>query len=114
MLALKSGVLAADAVHDAFVARDYSPARFTQYATFLREGVENMRRLVYAFYDPRFSFRELTNKYPDAVGSVTDCLSGDVNKDFSVLWKQIEEFVPLPSALPVGQPLASAECVQQA
>ena len=67
-----------------------------------------MRRLVYAFYNPKFSFRALTNKYPEAVGSVTDCLSGDVNKDFSVLWRQIEEFVPLPEPLPVGQPLTVA------
>jgi hypothetical protein len=37
---------------------------------------------------------------------VTDCLSGDVNKDFSVLWRQIEEFVPLPEPLPLGAPLA--------
>ncbi len=108
MLALKSGVMAADAVHEAVKKKDFSPAQFTKYATTLREGVENMRRLVYAFYDPKFSFRHLTNKYPDAVGSVTDCLSGDVNKDFSVLWKQIEEFVPLPAALPVGEPLLQA------
>jgi flavin-dependent dehydrogenase len=107
MLALKSGTMAADAVHEAFVAHDFSPARFAKYAAFLREGVENMRRLVYAFYDPKFSFRQLTNKYPDAVGTVTDCLSGDVNKDFSELWKQIEEFVPLPEALPVGEPLVA-------
>ena len=71
----------------------------------MREGVENMRKLVYAFYDPKFSFRKLTNKYPDAAGSVTDCLSGDVNKDFSRLWQQIEEFAPLPEPLPVGGPL---------
>src|SRR5581483_8703322 len=104
MLALKSGVLAADAVHTALVERDFSPARFASYAAFLRAGVENMRRLVYAFYNPKFSFRELTNKYPDATGYVTDCLSGDVNKDFSTLWRQIEEFVPLPEPLPVGEP----------
>jgi hypothetical protein len=54
-----------------------------------------MRKLVYAFYDPKFSFRKLTNKHPDAVGTVTDCLSGDVNKDFSRLWQQIAEFAPL-------------------
>jgi len=51
-----------------------------------------MRKLVYAFYDPKFSFRELTDKYRNAAGAVTDCLSGDVNKDFSQLWQQIEEF----------------------
>jgi flavin-dependent dehydrogenase len=107
MLALKSGVLAADAVHKAIVEQDFSPGQFAAYAATLREGVENMRRLVYAFYDPKFSFRELTNKHPEAVGYVTDCLSGDVNKDFSTLWKQIEEFVPLPDALPLGQPLVS-------
>src|SRR5579863_4333088 len=42
MLALKSGVLAADAVHQAIVERDFSPERFAEYATFLRQGVENM------------------------------------------------------------------------
>jgi flavin-dependent dehydrogenase len=109
MLALKSGVLAADAVHQGLVEGDLSPGRFTEYARMLRTGVENMRKLVYAFYDPKFSFRTLTNKYPDAVGEVTDCLSGDVNKDFSQLWRWIEEFVPLPAALPVGAPLEGVE-----
>jgi flavin-dependent dehydrogenase len=109
MLALKSGVLAGDAVHQAIIEKDFSPDRFAGYARFLRDGVENMRKLVYAFYHPKFSFRQLTNKYPEAAGWVTDCLSGDVNKDFTPLWKQIEEFVPLPDPLPVGQPLANAE-----
>jgi hypothetical protein len=74
----------------------------------VREGVENMRKLVYAFYNPKFSFRHLTNKYPEAAGWVTDCLSGDVNKDFSALWRQIEEFAPLPGPLEAGLPLAAA------
>ena len=66
MLALKSGVLAADAVHQALVERDFSPARFSDYATFLRQGVENMRKLVYAFYNPDFSFKKVIDKYPAA------------------------------------------------
>lgn len=105
MLALKSGVMAGEEVHQAIAERDFSPERFADYGRYMREGVENMRKLVYAFYDPKFSFRKLTNKYPDAVGSVTDCLSGDVNKDFSRLWRQIEEFAPLPESLPLGGPL---------
>jgi hypothetical protein len=72
-----------------------------------------MRKLVYAFYDPKFSFRDLTNKYPAAVGEVTDCLSGDVNKDFSQLWEWVTEFVPLPDALPVGEPLLPSDAVTQ-
>ncbi len=108
MLALKSGVLAADAVHQAIVERDFSPARFAAYATFLRQGVENMRKLVYAFYNPDFSFKKVIDKYPAAAGEITDCLSGDVNKDFSGLWRWISEFVPLPDELPVGQPLSNS------
>jgi len=105
MLALKSGVMAGDAVHEALVAGDFSPARFGDYATKLREGIENMRKLVYAFYNPNFSFRELTDKYPDLAGDITDCLSGDVSKDFSRLWKAVEKFAPVPEPLPYGQPL---------
>ncbi|HZM04743.1 MAG TPA: FAD-dependent oxidoreductase [Candidatus Saccharimonadales bacterium] len=108
MLALKSGTLAAEEIHRAIVEKDFSPARFAEYGRYLRESVENMRKLVYAFYEPKFSFRKLTNKYPDAVGTVTDCLSGDVNKDFSELWRQVEEFVPLPPPLPVGEPLLAS------
>jgi len=107
MLALKSGVMAADAVHEGLVEDDLSPEHFVDYAKTLRAGVENMRKLVYAFYNPKFSFRKLTDKYPEAAGEVTDCLSGDVNKDFSKLWKRISEFVPLPDDLPYGEPLVA-------
>ncbi len=105
MLALKSGVMAADAIDDGLRAGDLSPGRFIEYGRALREGIENMRKLVYAFYDQNFSFRDLTNKYPDCAGDVTDCLSGDVNKDFSKLWSRISEFVKLPPKLDCGQPL---------
>ena len=104
MLALKSGVMAGDAVHEALMASDFSPARFKDYAAMLREGIENMRKLVYAFYDENFSFRTLTDKYPDLAGDVTDCLSGDVNKDFSRLFAAVAEFAEVPDALPYGSP----------
>ena len=107
MLALKSGVLAADAVHEAIDADDFHPERFDAYATTLREGIENMRKLVYAFYNPNFSFRDLTNKHPNLAGDITDCLSGDVNKDFSRLWAAVKEFAPIPSKLPIGMPKVS-------
>lgn len=107
MLALKSGTMAADVVHNGLVKKDLSPEHFGDYAKFLRQGVENMRKLVYAFYDPNFSFAKVIKKYPDAAGLITDCLSGDVNKDFSQLWSWITEFVPLPDELPVGEPLSA-------
>lgn len=114
MLALKSGVMAADAIDEGLTAGDLSPGRFAAYGKALRESIENMRKLVYAFYDQNFSFRDLTDKYPDSAGDVTDCLSGDVNKDFSLLWKRISEFVPLPAELPYGLPLLGDESPQPA
>lgn len=104
MLALKSGTMVADAAHEAIVAGDFSPARFAEYGAALREGIENMRKLVYAFYEKDFTFRDVTNKYPDLIGDITDCLSGDVNKDFSRLFNAVAEFVPVPEPLPYGRP----------
>ncbi|MBI4623433.1 MAG: tryptophan 7-halogenase [Verrucomicrobia bacterium] len=108
MLALKSGHLVGETIHAGLLAGDLSPARFATYCASMRQGVENMRKLVYAFYDPAFSFREVIQRYPDAAGEITDCLSGDVNKDFSQLWRRFREFVPLPDDLPYGEPLDSA------
>jgi flavin-dependent dehydrogenase len=108
MLALKSGVMAADAIHDGLIARDLSPERFAGYAAALRHGIENMRKLVYAFYDPNFSFKKVIDKYPELKDDITDCLSGDVGKDFSRLWNAIREFAPVPDELPVGEPLVKA------
>ena len=107
MLALKSGVLAADAIHAAMLGNDLSPERFADYSNQIREGVENMRKLVYAFYDPNFSFKDVVMKYPEAGAEITDCLSGDLNKDYTPLWNRIREFVKLPEDLPYGVPLAA-------
>jgi flavin-dependent dehydrogenase len=107
MLALKSGVLGGEAVHHALLSGDFGGAQFADYGAQIRRGVENMRKLVYAFYDPNFSFRKVIKRHPDAMGLITDCLSGDVNKDFSQLWSWIREFVPLPEDLPYGEPLVA-------
>ena len=109
MLALKSGTLAGEEVHQGLLEGDLAPARFAAYGRYMREGVENMRKLVYAFYNPDFSFKRVIEKYPEAAGEITDCLSGDVNKDFTPLWTKIREFVPLPDDLPVGDPLVPAD-----
>lgn len=107
MLALKSGVMAADEVHKGLVEGDLSPERFADYGSSMRQGIENMRKLVYAFYNPNFSFKDVVMKHPDAGPEITDCLSGDVNKDFSSLWEKIRPFAELPDELPYGAPLAA-------
>ena len=109
MLALKSGVMAGEIVSEGIRANDFSPARFAEYGRVMREGVENMRKLVYAFYNPNFSFKKVIDKYPELAGDITDCLSGDVNKDFSKLWSAIREFCDIPDDLPYGGPLVSRQ-----
>jgi flavin-dependent dehydrogenase len=108
MLALKSGVLAGEFVHEGLIGGDLSPERFAAYGAQMREGVENMRKLVYAFYNPDFSFKDVVMRHPQAGDMITDCLSGDLNRDYSQLWEWIGEIAPLPDALPYGAPQVEA------
>lgn len=108
MFALKSGVLAGEEIHKGLVEGDLSPARFAEYARVLRVGVENMRKLVYAFYNQDFSFAKLVKVHPECADAVTDCLSGDVDKDYSELWDKIRDLVPLPEEMPLGEPALQA------
>ena len=107
MLALKSGVMAGEEIHKGLLENDLSPERFAGYGSAMRQGIENMRKLVYAFYNPNFSFKDVVMKHPEAGDEITDCLSGDVNKDFSSLWEKIRPFAELPDELPYGAPLAA-------
>ncbi len=108
MLALKSGVLAADTIHEALLAGDASATRFTGYSKAMHESIENMRKLVYAFYDPNVSFKTVTERHPAVADDLTDCLSGDVGKDFTRMFGAFEEFTRLPEPLSLGMPKVSA------
>ena len=109
MFALKSGVLAGDATHAALNDGDFSSRRFESYGRDLRRGIENFRTLIYAFYDPDFSFGELIRKYPEVKDDITDCLSGDIDKDFSRLHAAIADFVKIPEAMTLGRPFVGDE-----
>ncbi|HSI12757.1 MAG TPA: NAD(P)/FAD-dependent oxidoreductase [Chthoniobacter sp.] len=103
-LALKSGELAADAVDAALTAGDTSGARFAEYGEILCRGIENMRKLVYAFYDPNFSFGRMLKAYPQHRGLLTDSLIGHLfDPDFTELYASMQEFVQLPAELPHGR-----------
>ena len=103
-LALKSGEMAADAVDAALTAGDTSGARFADYGDKLCTGIENMRKLVYAFYDPNFSFGRMLKAYPQHRGRLTDSLIGDLfERDFTELYEAMREFAELPADLPHGR-----------
>ncbi|MGH9674578.1 MAG: NAD(P)/FAD-dependent oxidoreductase, partial [Bryobacteraceae bacterium] len=107
-LALRSGEMAADVVDEALAAGDYSGSRFEEYGRQLCNGIESMRQLVYAFYDLNFSFRGFFDVYPDFRGEVTDCLMGDLFKNFQPLFDAVSEFAKVPPSLPHGRKAAPA------
>ncbi len=107
-LALKSGEMAADAAHEALDAGDVSAGRFDEYSHQLLGSIEAMRKLVYAFYDTGFSFGDLLKKHPQLRGDLTDCLIGNLFKDFTDLFDATAEFAQTPPPLPHGRPFVSS------
>jgi len=105
MLALSSGEMAGDAVDAALTAGDYSAEMFAGYGDTLCQGIESMRKLVYAFYDSNFRFKDLFNKYPHLHKRLTDCLTGDLFSDFDELFLRVAEFAEVPAPVPHGKPL---------
>ncbi len=106
--ALRGGELVADAVDAALTAGDYSAGRFNNYANEMCSGMEAMRRLVYAFYDHGFSFADLMKEHPDLSPDLTDCLIGNLSRDFEPLFKAVSKFAAVPDPLSHGRPLAAA------
>ena len=106
-LALKGGEMAADTVHAALSDGDVSAGRFAAYSAEILGHVEAMRKLVYAFYDEGFNFGEMLREYPHLRQDLTDCLIGNLERDFTELWTAVAEFASLPEEIPAGQPLTS-------
>jgi 2-polyprenyl-6-methoxyphenol hydroxylase-like FAD-dependent oxidoreductase len=77
-LALKSGELAADAIHESLNARDFSAESLGRWQAEYVRGLEMFRKLVYAFYTPEFSFAQFLKKHPEFKGHLVDILIGNV------------------------------------
>jgi len=77
-LALKSGEMAADAICAALTENDVSAAQLGAFAGELRQGMEAMSQLVFAFYSPGFSFGKFLKAHPDCRGELVDLLMGNV------------------------------------
>lgn len=107
-LALKSGEMAADAIDAALRGGDVSGAQFESYGRRLCSHVEKMRRLVNAFYDTNFSFGELIRRHPEIRPDLTDCLIGNLDRDFSALQAALAELAEVPEELDHGQRAAPA------
>jgi flavin-dependent dehydrogenase len=105
--ALRSGELAADAVDASLGMGETRADHFQDYAQRMTSEIEAMRKLVYAFYDATFSFGDLIRQYPEVRTDLTDCLIGNLQKDFSRLFSAAGELAEMPAELPYGRPLES-------
>lgn len=99
-LALASAELASSCVHDALVRGDVSAERLGGFSEALWNGVDVVWRLIKAFYDPQFSFREFTERFPQHRDALIHCLVGDVvGRDMSPLLGALSQLTPPPPRL---------------
>jgi flavin-dependent dehydrogenase len=90
LLALKSGALAADAIHAGLAAGDTSAATLGAWGPGYLAGMNRMRKLVRAFYDG-LNFGGVVRRHEDAKPLITDILIGDIFKpDIDALWPLLE------------------------
>lgn len=80
LLALKSGEFAADTVHSALEQNDLSAEKLGEWNADYTRGIDNFKKLAYAFYAPGFRFSQLLKEYPQYRSNLIDILMGDVFK----------------------------------
>ena len=107
-LALKSGEMAADAINDALASGRADATNLSKWGDTLSDGMQTIRKLVYAFYTPGFSFGRFIRAYPDKVHDVTAVLVGDVFRpEVKELFKPLGTMVPIPETVPLDKPKAA-------
>lgn len=79
-LALKSGEMAADAIAAGLAKGDLTGAQLGAWGPTFLQGMERMKRLVYAFYEG-MSFGQFLRRFPECKRAIIDLLIGDVFKD---------------------------------
>lgn len=111
-LALGSAELAAQCIDDALKNNDVSAARLGAFEPALWKGVDVVRRLIHAFYDPNFSFPKFAARFPEHRAALIDCLVGDVIKDMSAFTAALAEMTPPPP--PLGSNIAKSSAPELA
>ncbi len=100
MLALKSGELAGDAIHEALAAGDVSAERLGTWTEAHASGMQLVRQLVYAFYHRDFSFAGFLKAYPHHHDAVVRVLIGDVyNEELHGMFADLARMIELPSPM---------------
>ena len=100
-LALKSGEMAADAIHQGLEASgEVTETTFETYDRDLRWALDQFRQLVLAFYNQTFNFGDFVRAHPDLHPRLVDALVGNVFADLQPLFDALQEFSARTSASP--------------
>ena len=106
LLALKSAEFAADSIEEAFRADDFSASRLGRHGPRFVAGMEDLRRLVYAFYAPDFHFKSFLDRFPECRDGLTNLLVGNVFKQSSDgLFTKMGQMLDLPDYRPLVLPV---------
>lgn len=109
-LALKSGEMAADAINAALRSERPDAVNLSRWGDELSYGMQTIRKLVYAFYTPGFSFGKFVMTYPQHKDDVTAVLVGEVFKPGAdALFIPMANMAPIPQAIPLEKPRAQRE-----
>ncbi|MBR58237.1 MAG: alkylhalidase [Myxococcales bacterium] len=108
-LALHSGEQAGLAAHAALQNGSTDASQFQDYADWFKETLRPLRRLIFAFYDPEFSFARFARTYPELTGAITDCLIGNVSRDFEPLYAALDTFTTPPDSVGYGDPFTGPQ-----
>jgi flavin-dependent dehydrogenase len=102
-LALKSGEMAADCIIEGLQNNDLTASQLSKWGQPLADGMQAMRKLVYAFYTKTFSFGQFMRMHPQYKKNLVDLLIGDVfrpeENDVNGIFDQIGDSVMLPEPL---------------
>jgi flavin-dependent dehydrogenase len=113
LLALKSAELAADTVHAALEKGDVSASALGAYGQVLAKGMEAIRKLVYAYYTPNFSFAKFVHEHPEHRSRIVEILTGNVFKEgIEEIFRDMAQYFDMPEERPLqgegGKPGAAA------
>lgn len=107
-LALKSGEMAADAINAALASQSPTAVNLSRWGDELSAGMQTIRKLVYAFYTPDFSFGKFVKMFPQYRDDVTGVLVGEVFKpNVDDLFEPMRSLAPIPQSIPLRKPKAA-------
>jgi hypothetical protein len=114
LLALKSGELAAEGIVEAFKSGDFSALKLGNFGCSLVEGMEALRKLVYAFYTPGFSFAGFVTQHPEHRPKLVQLLIGDVFRaPVRDIFDAMGKMCDLPESMPLEAPGTSARSTRE-